>query len=87
MPASPRTRTPNLLRLAAATSVIALAAVIAAPAAAQSREAYIKRQMQSIERMKASPKDPPKIAFVTNGVDPFWTIASAGVQEIGRAHV
>ncbi|MDA0974384.1 MAG: sugar-binding protein [Planctomycetota bacterium] len=84
MPASPRTRTPNLLRLAAATSVFALAAVIAAPAAAQSREAYIKRQMQSIERMKASPKDPPKIAFVTNGVAFFWVLAKAGAEAAAK---
>lgn len=70
--------------LATLAAAAVLSAAIAAPAAAQSRDAYVKRQMQSIERMKASPKDPPKVAFVTNGVAFFWVLAKAGAEAAAK---
>ena len=66
--------------IALASAILA----IASPALAQSRDALIARQKKAIEAMKASPKDPPKIAFVTNGVAFFWVLAKAGAEAAAK---
>ena len=66
--------------IALASAILA----IASPAFAQSRDALIARQKKAIEAMKASPKDPPKIAFVTNGVAFFWVLAKAGAEAAAK---
>ncbi len=67
-------------------SIAVAAALVAAasPALAQSRDALIARQKKAIESMKASPKDPPKIAFVSNGVAFFWVLAKAGAEAAAK---
>lgn len=74
------------LRRRSAVTILALAATFAAsmPALAQSRDALIARQKKAIEAMKASPKDPAKIAFVTNGVAFFWVLAKAGAEAAAK---
>ena len=66
--------------IALASAILA----IASPAFAQSRDALIARQKKAIEAMKASQKDPPKIAFVTNGVAFFWVLAKAGAEAAAK---
>ncbi|MGA1045843.1 MAG: substrate-binding domain-containing protein, partial [Phycisphaerales bacterium] len=73
------------MRHAIRSIAVAAARVAAAsPALAQSRDALIARQKKSIESMKASPKDPPKIAFVSNGVAFFWVLAKAGAEAAAK---
>lgn len=66
------------LVLAAAPSV----APSVAPAA--DRAALLSAQRERIAEMAKSPKAAPHLAFVSNGVADFWTIAKAGALAAGR---
>lgn len=63
---------------------LVLASLLASPAAAQDRDALVARQRKAIEAMKAAPKDPPRIAFVSNGVAFFWVLAKAGAEAAAK---
>ena len=68
--------------LALATLGLGLAA--AAPAPVWTAEDLVAVQKARIEALKAKPKGSPHVAFVSNGVADFWTIAKAGAIAAGK---
>ena len=73
-----------LLTVTAALVLAALGvtAVVAAPP--QSAADRVAAQLARIDAMKAAPKERPHLAFVSNGVADFWTIAKAGAIAAGK---
>lgn len=67
-----RTRTRTIALLAAVASFACLAAL--APMAQDAARARI-------EQYAKAPKEHPKLAFITNGVASFWTIAATGAKQ------
>ena len=73
---------PCLALSALATLGLGLAA--AAPAPVWTAEDLVAVQKARIEALKAKPKGSPHVAFVSNGVADFWTIAKAGAIAAGK---
>ena len=67
------------IAVAAATLLAGLAANAAAPAAD-----LVAAQKARIVEMRQYPKKSPHLAFVSNGVADFWTIAKAGAMAAGK---
>ena len=65
-------------------SIVALAAVSVGLAAAAPHADLVAAQKARIAEMKKSPKAKPHVAFVSNGVADFWTIAKAGAIAAGK---
>jgi ribose transport system substrate-binding protein len=55
-----------------------------APSTAPSAEELLAGQKARIEALKTQPNEKPHVAFVTNGVADFWTIAKAGAIAAGK---
>jgi ribose transport system substrate-binding protein len=64
-------------------SFVALATLAAGLAAAPHGD-LVEAQKARIAAMKAAPKAKPHVAFVSNGVADFWTIAKAGAIAAGK---
>ena len=64
-------------------SFVALATLAAGLAAAPHGD-LVEAQKARIAAMKQSPKKKPHVAFVSNGVADFWTIAKAGAVAAGK---
>ena len=64
-------------------SFVALATLAAGLAAAPHGD-LVEAQKARIAAMKQSPKKKPHVAFVSNGVADFWTIAKAGAIAAGK---
>ena len=71
----------NLKRIAVS---IAASASLALALAAAPHADLVEAQKARIAAMKQSPKAKPHVAFVSNGVADFWTIAKAGAVAAGK---
>jgi ribose transport system substrate-binding protein len=65
-------------------SIVALAALGLALTAAAPQADLIAAQKARIADFKKAPKSKPHLAFVSNGVADFWTIAKAGAMAAGK---
>ena len=63
---------------------LAAAAVLVAGGASAPPADLVAAQKERIAAMKAAPKKRPHVAFVSNGVADFWTIAKAGAVAAGK---
>ena len=66
-------------------SIVALASLSLGLAAAAPAGDLVAAQKERIAAFKAAPKKRPHVAFVSNGVADFWTIAKAGAIAAGKA--
>jgi ribose transport system substrate-binding protein len=66
------------------TSIVALAALGLALTAAAPQADLMAAQKARIADFKKAPKSKPHLAFVSNGVADFWTIAKAGAMAAGK---
>ncbi|MEY3025156.1 MAG: D-ribose-binding periplasmic protein precursor [Planctomycetota bacterium] len=67
-------------------SIVALAGLSAGLlAAAPAADDLVAAQKDRIAAFKAAPKKRPHVAFVSNGVADFWTIAKAGAIAAGKS--
>jgi ribose transport system substrate-binding protein len=65
-------------------SIVALAALGLALTAAAPQADLMAAQKARIADFKKAPKSKPHLAFVSNGVADFWTIAKAGAMAAGK---
>jgi ribose transport system substrate-binding protein len=65
-------------------SIVTLAALGLALTAAAPQADLIAGQKARIAELKKAPKAKPHLAFVSNGVADFWTIAKAGAMAAGK---
>ena len=65
-------------------SIVTLAALGLALTAAAPQADLIAAQKARIAELKKVPKSKPHLAFVSNGVADFWTIAKAGAMAAGK---
>jgi ribose transport system substrate-binding protein len=65
-------------------SIVALAALGLALTAAAPQADLMAAQKARIADFKTAPKSKPHLAFVSNGVADFWTIAKAGAMAAGK---
>jgi ribose transport system substrate-binding protein len=65
-------------------SIVTLAALGLALTAAAPQADLIAAQKARIAELKKAPKSKPHLAFVSNGVADFWTIAKAGAMAAGK---
>ena len=65
-------------------SIVTLAALGLALTAAAPQADLIAAQKARIAEFKKAPKVKPHLAFVSNGVADFWTIAKAGAMAAGK---
>ena len=65
-------------------SIVTLAALGLALTAAAPQADLIAAQKARIAELKNAPKTKPHLAFVSNGVADFWTIAKAGAMAAGK---
>ena len=65
-------------------SIVTLAALGLALTAAAPQADLIATQKARIAELKKAPKAKPHLAFVSNGVADFWTIAKAGAMAAGK---
>ena len=65
-------------------SIVTLAALGLALTAAAPQADLIAAQKARIAELKNAPKAQPHLAFVSNGVADFWTIAKAGAMAAGK---
>ena len=66
-------------------SIVALASLGLGLAAAAPANDLVAKQKERIAAFKAAPKKRPHVAFVSNGVADFWTIAKAGAIAAGKS--
>ncbi len=66
-------------------SIVALASLGFGLLAAAPANDLVAKQKERIAAYKAAPKKRPHVAFVSNGVADFWTIAKAGAIAAGKA--